>query len=90
MSEEEKLTCQKLVRINDGVDNEGRPRFYHQKCGEDASKVKIGGMLTTATAILCAGHREDAQRESFISDRGFKRGKAKDGVTQTRIIPVIR
>jgi hypothetical protein len=78
MSEQDKLTCTKPVLRNDGSrDNQGRLRTWHEKCGAPASECEVGGLLTTAKAILCSRHRILADRESFISSNGFKMGKVE-------------
>lgn len=69
------LKCTKILRINDGKDMQGRPLFHHEKCGKDAAEYEVGGLLTKAKAILCATHKAQADKENFISSRGYKLGK---------------
>lgn len=86
----EELKCEKVVRIDDGTDPQGRPLCHHQKCSKPASEITLSGMLTTAKAILCPGHAKAARRQSFISEKGFPKGKVADrDVSQTKIEPAI-
>jgi len=85
-----KLTCTKLIRKDGGRDAQGRPIIYHERCGADASEVTVGGLLTKAKAVLCARHRQDAERESFVSKNGFTHGRVakeakKNGYQQERL-----
>jgi len=71
----DKLTCTKVVRVDDGKDYQGKPLFHHQKCGLDAAEYEVGGLLTKAKAVLCGKHKAQADRENFVSSRGYKFGK---------------
>ena len=69
------LTRTKTIRVDDGEDAQGRELFYHKKCGKPAAEYEIGGSLTKAKAVLCASHKKEADRQSFISDHGYPKGK---------------
>lgn len=72
----QELKCTKLVKRDDGTrDNQGRLRSWHEKCGAPACEVEVAGLLTKAKAVLCARHRELADRDAFISSRGYKLGQ---------------
>lgn len=78
MSEEakiERLTCTKLVCVDNGRDAQGRKLAYHKKCGAPASEVEIGGTLAKAKAVLCVNHKLQADREYFTSVNGYPLGK---------------
>jgi hypothetical protein len=77
MTETEKLTCTKVVKVSDGKDMQGKPVWYHKKCGAPASEVEIGGLLTKAKAILCVTHARKADKDAFISENGYPFGKVK-------------
>lgn len=90
MTEEAKLTCTKLVKISDGRDQNGKPLWYHRRCGATGSEVKVGGLLGVAKAVLCAKHRALADREAFVSENGYPLGKIskkakEDGYRQPRL-----
>jgi hypothetical protein len=74
-TEEIKLTCTAMVRVFDSRDNQGKPRYYHKRCGAPASEVEVGGTLAKARAVLCASHAIQADRESFASENGYPLGK---------------
>ena len=71
----EPLKCQKVVRREDAPDNQGKPVFYHEKCGAPAAEYEIGGLLTKAKAILCGSHKKQADRQAFVSENGYAMGK---------------
>lgn len=71
----EQLTCTKMIRIDDGLDAQGRPQFYHEPCGAPAIEVEIGGALAKAKAVLCGRHRQMADRSCCLSKNGFPKGK---------------
>lgn len=80
----EKLTCTKMVRVEDG-----RHHSYHKLCGAPAAVYEFGGLLTKAKAVLCHHHKLAADREAFVSARGFPQGKIaakekKERYQQTR------
>jgi hypothetical protein len=86
----EELTCTKVIKVSDGKDQQGKPLWYHRKCGKPASEVEIGGTLAKAKAILCLAHRQQADRDAFISQNGYPFGKVsktdkKDGYIQHRL-----
>jgi len=71
----EKLTCTKLVKVDDGRDQQGKKVYYNKRCGAPAAEVEIGGLLTKAKAILCVTHKMQADRENFVSSNGYQLGK---------------
>jgi hypothetical protein len=71
----QKLQCQHRVKEDLGKDNQGRRIFAHKPCEFPAQEVEIQGMLTTARAILCKYHAKMADKEAWVSDRGWKKGK---------------
>jgi hypothetical protein len=84
------LKCTYRVRIHDGEDMQGRPKFHHQPCGLPAAEVEIGGTLTSAKAILCTRHKRLADLQSFTSKSGYAFGRVekqlkKDGYRQERL-----
>lgn len=81
MGENEKLTCQKLVKRDGGRDPQNKPLTYHEKCGQPASEIEVAGMLTTAKAVLCAKHRAQAEHESFVSKNGYRKGQIDERAT---------
>lgn len=86
----EGLKCTKVIRKDAGRDQNGKPIFYHEKCGLPASEVEVGGLLTKAKAILCQRHKIQADRSCFISENGYPKGKVskeakKKGYAQERL-----
>lgn len=74
---DEKLTCTKMVEVDDGTDSHGKKRFFHEKCGAPAAEYEFSGILAAAKAVLCARHKADAIRENAISERGYKKTNRK-------------
>ena len=75
MTEQIELTCTKMIRIDDGRDPQGKPVFYHKRCGLPASEVEIGGTLTKAKAVLCAKHKLMADREALHEPKRVSDGQ---------------
>ena len=68
----------KCTRIIEVIDRNSAGRIvwhYRRVCGEPAEEIEVGGMLTTAKAVLCAKHRMEAQQECAVSKRGYKIGR---------------
>ncbi len=82
---EEKLTCTKIIRVNDGRDNQGKMLSYHKRCGLPASECEIGGLLTTAKAVLCDRCKREADRQAFVSEGGFTIDKKEESFQQRRM-----
>lgn len=87
----EPLKCTKIIVVEKGRNNQGKKISIHQQCGEPAAEYVIGGLLTTAKAVLCARHKALADRQNFISSNGYAYGKVdrravrKEGYAQTRL-----
>jgi len=86
----EELKCTKVIKVDDGRDVHGKPRFYHKTCGLPASEVEVGGLLTKAKAILCSRHKLEADRQAFISSNGYplkkvKKSEKEKGYSQIRL-----
>lgn len=95
MSEPEKLTCQRMMRLKIGQDYQNRPQYATEKCGRPASEVEIKGALSVVKAVLCPKHALDADKSAFLSVNGFTadnvaKDAAEKGYKQTRIEPAIR
>jgi hypothetical protein len=82
----DELKCEKQIAKFDR-DEQNRIIRYHERCNKPASLCKISGITTSATAVFCARHRQAAERECFVSGRGFPLGKIarkeKKGYQQT-------
>lgn len=80
-----------VPRLSPAMSNaQGKLLTYHEKCGRPASEVTIGGLLTSAKAVLCHQHKVQAERESFVSANGFSKGKVEkkskeDGYIQAKL-----
>lgn len=89
----ESLKCTKVIRssvMGDGTplgrDNQGNQVFDRRRCGMPAAEYEIGGMLTKAKATLCLKHKEQADREAFVSENGYGAGKTeKEDYRQKRL-----
>jgi hypothetical protein len=82
------LTCTKTIRVDDGEDAQGRKLYYHKKCGNPAAEYEVGGLLAKAKAVLCARHKQAADKQAFVSDRGYALGrvdKSAKGHHQARL-----
>lgn len=89
------MKCTYRIKVDGGKDNQGKKLFWHERCNQPAAERTVSGMLTTAKAILCPHHYRKALNESFVSDRGFRRGKVEEveketGYRQTLIEPVVK
>lgn len=67
----EQLKCTKMIAVCDGTDNQGRRWIHHERCDRPAHEIVVRGLLTSAKAILCEQHRQAAERENFVSKKGF-------------------
>lgn len=71
----ERLTCTKIVRREiPGKTPQGKQEYRHVACGEPAAEYVIGGLLTTAKAVLCERHKRMADRQNFVSKNGYTFG----------------
>lgn len=85
----EQLRCTKLITVADGFDTTGRRWYHHERCNQPAAEVKIAGLLTSATAVLCEQHRIAAERECFLTNRGWnlKQHRAKFPKDDGSVLP---
>lgn len=73
----EPLKCTKIVARELGRNPKGKMEYKHEPCGEPAAEYEIGGLLTTAKAVLCERHKKLADRQNFVSKGGYKYGQVK-------------
>lgn len=86
----EPLKCTKIVARELGRNPKGKMEYKHVPCGEPAAEYEIGGLLTTAKAVLCERHKNAADRQNFVSQNGYRYGKIsrkmkKEKYTQPRL-----
>ena len=88
----EELKCERLIRVDDGCDPQGRPLSHHERCNKPASEHLIQGMLTTAKAVLCNKHFKIEDKKAFISEKGYAKGqfdKKSGDPGQVRVRPAV-